>query len=653
MNRYALLVGVNEYADRRIPPLQFAEHDARELARVLKRRYGFVTRCLTGKKARRGEVLARLSNGVLGPGLPHMGKDDQFLFFFAGHGELVGGSYVLHLLSAAPQSMHNSLAIRDLSFHLREKVPCARCMCVLDACRNLARPGARGTPVLDEASWRDVRAMWRDSREKFIEILFGCSEGEQSLEDENLGHGILTYHLKQILTEHDASAGRTFQTLACRAGDRMRGWLGAHRPDISQEPRLDHPTTERQIFLRDPPPPPEEPTPVRSRRIGAMAFGIAVPLLALLLLGSYFLMRPKGSRSDRGGGARDPQQSLRAEAAVPSDSTVEDQPGDVASIAPTPIAGSSDHGQKKESVEPKTGKQPQDGRPSAPAAPATPPVEPERHARVKVYTQWPFNAAEAKRRQRETARALGVPVEKDFELARGMRITMALIPPGKFLMGSPENEEHRDHDEDPQHEVTISKPFYMGVHEVTQAQYAAVMGSNPSRFQGDSNPVEAVLWNDAQEFCRKLSKKEGVEYRLPTEAEWEYACRAGTTMPFHFGETISTDQANCDGTNSYGSGRKGKYREKMTPVGSFAPNAWGLHDMHGNVCEWCQDNWHAGYKNAPTDGRAWEGWDAARVLRGGSWRSHPWYCRSANRRRGQPGIRSSNVGFRIVVDLDL
>ncbi len=190
-------------------------------------------------------------------------------------------------------------------------------------------------------------------------------------------------------------------------------------------------------------------------------------------------------------------------------------------------------------------------------------------------------------------------------------------------MGSPATEKDRTNDEGPQHEVSI-QPFYMGRFAVTQAQWQAVMGNNPSNFKGDKRPVEQITWHQAREFCQKLSQQMGRQYRLPSEAEWEYACRAGTTTPFYFGETITPALVNYDGNFPYGAAAKGQYRESTTDVGSFPPNAFGLYDMHGNVCEWCQDKWHENYSGAPTDGSAWEAKrnendNRSRLLRGGSW----------------------------------
>ncbi len=177
------------------------------------------------------------------------------------------------------------------------------------------------------------------------------------------------------------------------------------------------------------------------------------------------------------------------------------------------------------------------------------------------------------------------------------------------------------------------------------------MGNNPAKFQGVDNPVETVSWDDAVEFCKKLSQKTGRTYRLPSEAEWEYACRAGTTRPFYFGETITTDLVNYNGTTTpYGSAPNGVYREETTKVGKFPPNAFGLYDMHGNMWEWCQDVWNNNYSQAPTDGSArLNGNDnQIKLLRGGSWNLFPAYCRSAVHYSDTRDLRLSNHGFRLV-----
>jgi formylglycine-generating enzyme required for sulfatase activity len=269
-----------------------------------------------------------------------------------------------------------------------------------------------------------------------------------------------------------------------------------------------------------------------------------------------------------------------------------------------------------------------------------------------------------------------------------LALTLLWIPPGRFWMGSPETEPERRDSEGPQHLVQL-QGFFMSQTPITQAQWREVAGwqerpgeqwgrelkTDPSRFQsnegqgekkvrlleGESNtdnrPVEQVSWLDAIEFCHRLSKRTGRAYTLPSEAQWEYACRAGTTTPFHFGDTISPELANYDGNYAYADGPKGIYCEQTTPVGMFPANAWGLHDMHGDVWEWCLDEWHEGYEGAPTDGRAWvDGTEGdksketkkTRLLRGGSWSGVPWYCRSAFRALDRPVYANFYVGFRVV-----
>ena len=240
--------------------------------------------------------------------------------------------------------------------------------------------------------------------------------------------------------------------------------------------------------------------------------------------------------------------------------------------------------------------------------------------------------------------------QKIEDLGNGIKLQMVYIPGGTFTMGSPESEEGRDDDEGPQHDVTVP-PFFMGKYPVTQGQWKEIASRTdlkvkldlklePSYFKEPyqdidrwHRPVERVSWYEAVEFCERLSKLTQRNYRLPSEAEWEYACRAGTTTPFYFGKTITPELVNYDGQYVYGNAQKGEYRGETTPVGQFYPNAFGLYDMHGNVWEWCLDTWHNSYDGAPTDGSAWEtgGHSTRRVSRGGSWSDYPRWCRSADR----------------------
>jgi formylglycine-generating enzyme required for sulfatase activity len=256
----------------------------------------------------------------------------------------------------------------------------------------------------------------------------------------------------------------------------------------------------------------------------------------------------------------------------------------------------------------------------------------------------------------------------------GVFLDMLLIPGGSFVMGAPITEAESRDKERPQHEVKIA-PFFMGRYPITQAQWRAIalldtmereLNPNPAYFQGDNRPVEHVNWQDCLEFCARLSKYTGKNYRLPSEAEWEYACRAGSTTPFHFGETLSTEVANYDGTFTYGSGIVGKNRAVTVEVGSLGGvNAFGLSDMHGQVWEWCLDPWHDNYYGAPTDGSVWDGQNSsdylnildrlsililderAHVIRGGSYLNAPRGCRSAFRNYYDE-VSYLDVGLRVV-----
>jgi formylglycine-generating enzyme required for sulfatase activity len=309
-------------------------------------------------------------------------------------------------------------------------------------------------------------------------------------------------------------------------------------------------------------------------------------------------------------------------------------------------------------------------------------------------------AAKVRAAQQDWAKALRVPAETSIDLGGGVKLELALVPPGRFLLGSTQEEidtllrqdsnARREWfaEELPRHAVALTRPFYAGRFTVTQEQFHRLMGRNPAAFQKGTSetnrlPVEMVTWYDAVDFCNRLSEHQGLRpcyrltgvkqgsdgqiteaivgivegadgFRLPTEAEWEYACRAGTRSVFHFGDALNGDRANCDGRYPYGTDMKGRYLDRPQPVGSYEPNALGLYDMHGNVWQWCQD-WYGGdfYRSDdaakdPTGPNAGK----ARVRRGGSWISGAGRCRAAYRHSGAPADRDELVGFRVVRPLD-
>jgi formylglycine-generating enzyme required for sulfatase activity len=272
----------------------------------------------------------------------------------------------------------------------------------------------------------------------------------------------------------------------------------------------------------------------------------------------------------------------------------------------------------------------------------------------------PCSGAEAWGAQQAWAQHLGRKAEEILDLGDGVTMQIMLIPPGRFVMGSPPEEPERDPDEVP-HDVTLTRPYYLAKYPVTQEQYQRLAGHNPSYFSATGGgkdqvqgldtsrlPVEQVSWDEAVAYCRKLAQQTGWKAALPTEAQWEYACRAGSATPFCFDTQLNGTLANCNGTQPYPAGTavKGPYLERPCPVGSYESSAFGLFDMHGNVWQWCHD-WYGKYDVAKRTDPEGPQTGFARVWRGGSWLDGAWSCRAANRDRRAPGNRSANVGFRV------
>ncbi|MGK7918001.1 MAG: SUMF1/EgtB/PvdO family nonheme iron enzyme [Prochloraceae cyanobacterium] len=267
-----------------------------------------------------------------------------------------------------------------------------------------------------------------------------------------------------------------------------------------------------------------------------------------------------------------------------------------------------------------------------------------------------FKVVSVDRQGREVKQETGQAQYFTEDLGNGVILEMSAIPEGKLAIATKAKEPGSDDGQRPQHLVTI-QPFFMGKFLITQQQWTAIaslpkinrdLALDPSYFKGDLLPVEKISWYDAIEFCQRLSKQTGREYRLPSETEWEYACRAGTIAPFHFGLTITSELANYNATVTYAEEPPGDDSRETTSVGSFPANAFGLYDMHGNLWEWCADSWHSNYEEAPTDGSAWEDDDNQyRLLRGGSWSNYADFCRSDNRSYNYPDILYNIIGMRV------
>ncbi|MBR8831046.1 MAG: Hercynine oxygenase [Chroococcopsis gigantea SAG 12.99] len=252
------------------------------------------------------------------------------------------------------------------------------------------------------------------------------------------------------------------------------------------------------------------------------------------------------------------------------------------------------------------------------------------------------------------------------ELGSGISIDMVLIPGGVFTMGTPEGQRGDYTGSDQPPHLVVVPPFFMGKYAVTQPQWQAVanlpkvnldLNPDPSYFKATNRPVETVSWFDAREFCARLSRLTGRDYELPGESRWEYACRAGTTTPYSFGETITSALANYYAERDpFADEAPGEYRQQTTPVGSFPPNDFGLYDVHGNVYEWCADGWHDNYQGAPANGEVWPAkadsrGDRFRILRGGGWGTETRQCRSATRSKFSPHNRYSVIGLRLAMSI--
>jgi formylglycine-generating enzyme required for sulfatase activity len=524
----ALLVGINTYApESNIPALRYAENDARDLAGVLSSRCDFQCETLLGPDATRTSILGALEEA---------GSGELFLFFFAGHGETVKGGYYLHPWDGRTESGLHSIPFTELPRHWEGAgFDYSHCVAILDACRtSLTSRGRRGSGELRQDDTRDIVAAQQHAT-KDIRTIYGCGYGQASHEFPELGHGCLTYHLLEAIREEEP--GRlSLSDWVGEASDRMRQWQSSHRGKVLQTPQWLGTPTRRRIWLGESRP--EEEVEI-----------LQPPKL-------HVTSRPEGARI-----------------------TLD---GEDAGTAPVKLE--LDAGVYRVRAE-KEGHKMWKRRVRFRA---------KKDARVRIELEekpqnveafFPMTVEEAREVQRAASEALGVPVEKELDLGNGVSIKLRLIAAGEFMMGSTLSPDEaaaqyggkakyfeREH---PRHRVRITRPFYIGVSPVTQRRYEAVAGTNPSSFEGKDNPVESLSWNDARDFCRQLSDRTGETIELPSEAQWEYACRAGSATEYCFGD----GKAQLGAYALYDDKSGGTTH----PVAQKKPNAWGLYDVHGNM----------------------------------------------------------------------
>ncbi|MBD2336670.1 SUMF1/EgtB/PvdO family nonheme iron enzyme [Calothrix sp. FACHB-156] len=663
VKNWAIAIGINRYDY--LQPLKYAQRDAQLMQEFLRNQAGFEKifffsddspdisgRSTRPNRANLRRVLLELFEK------PFMEAGDNFWFFFSGHGIRHNNHDYLMPCDGNPTDIEaTAIPINFVTERLRS-CGADNVVLILDACRSLAQKGGEGIG----------RQTAEQARQQGVISIFSCSPQEYSYEIDALQQGAFTIALLEGLGIKGkcATVERLNQYLNFRVPEIIRQHQnGKQTPYIIAEPvnkshlilvpryatLTDIATLKNDAFNAEIAKNFELAKQLWVRVLAAasgqdMDALTAIERIARLSVEPQAPPPPSNTQTTRKGTSTKstPLQAQLPSLILPRRRVIQIV-GLVgaglgsAIVGKSLLSGSGENSQSSTSntTEPQA-------TPTTTASSVT--QSPTSENRLKTFK---FDVVTVDAKGKPTNPTKGEAKYFVEELGNGVTLEMVQIPGGTFMMGSPPGEAQRENDEGPQHQVKVPG-FFMGKYEVTQAQYQAIMEKNPSNFKGETRPVEQVSWDDAVEFCRKLSQKTGRKYRLPSEAEWEYACRAETTTPFYFGETITTDLVNYNGNYPYASAPKGEYRQQTTPVGKFPPNAFGLYDMHGNIWEWCLDTYHKNYNEAPTDGSAWlSGNDNdSRVLRGGSWYDGARRCRSANRNYVTRADRGSLVGFRVV-----
>ena len=612
---WAIAIGINQYDN--LQSLRYAKRDAEAVRDFCLQDVGFETVYYfsddsppidtnSGPPLRSQPTFGTLSRFLrVRFEQPFLDSGDNFWFFFAGHGKRYQDRDYLMPMDADPGNIEKTaIPINYVTERLR-RCGADNVILLIDACRNEGDRDGEGIGI---------------EMQQGVVTLFACSPSERSYEIDELQQGAFTHALLQGLRIQGEGN--------CATVERLYQHLRYQVPELNrryQKPRqtpytIAEPATKLHLILLPKEATLADVTILKNDALEAEAeqdWELAEQLWIRVLI--VFPGDQQAIKAIK-------RVAIRAATAPPRPVQVEPVPATTQSRSTTAPAVTAD--------------------PVAPQPPVPTPSIPT----------FAFDVITVDHKGQEVNRKRGQAQYFTEELGNGVTLNMVAIPGGTFRMGSPTDQ--GDDDERPPHDVAV-KPFLMGKYLVTQAQWQAVaaftkincdLDPDPSYFKGANRPVERVLWHDAVEFCARLARHTGHDYRLPSEAEWEYGCRAGTTTPFYFGETITTDLSNFDGSYSYASVPEGEYRKQTTDVGSFPPNAFGLYDMHGNVLEWCLDYWHGNYEGAPSDGSAWiTGGDSnGRLLRGGSWSFSPRSCRSVYRRRYFPDGRDNDVGFRVV-----
>ena len=612
---WAIAIGINEY-EHLARPLQYAQRDAKLMRDWLQNRARFEkVYYYADNSPKIGNTSTRPTRSNLLRLLdvrfqqPFMGAGDNFWFFFSGHGVRHEGQDYLMAADSYPENIPGSAI--PVSYVLGQLRRCGadNIVLLLDACRN---NGGRSMEGMG-------RQTAQQAKKTGAIVISSCSPNEFSYEVEALKQGVFTYALFEGL----GVQGR------CATVEQLDAYLARRVPKLNREygkpPQIPwtkvEPLDRAHLILV-----PKNATPddVKILKFDACQAE---------LNGDRTLARQLWVRVNTAtlGNDSDAVKAIeRLASGVTRRQVMQWSLWGGAGLGLAVVGNAVFQTKKSDS-------------------PISNPSE-------LAFDRFSFDVITVNEKGEEIDHR---PGEAEFlaENINGVAPKMVAIPGGEFLMGSPPGKGSAF--VYPQHPVTVPS-FLRGKYPVTQAQWQAVVSlpkidrdlkPEPSSFKGKNRPVENVSWYDAVEFCQRFSIATGRDYRLPSEAEWEYACRAGTTTPFHFGETITSQLANYDGRYTYASELRGKNRGHTTDVGSFPPNAFGLYDMHGNIWEWCADDWHENYENAPKDGRAWVSnvRRSPKVIRGGVWYIDPAFCCSAYRSEVSPDLDvGTMMGFRLV-----
>jgi formylglycine-generating enzyme required for sulfatase activity/uncharacterized caspase-like protein len=680
---WAIAIGINQYDY--LQPLNYAKRDAQLMQEFLGNEAGFErifffsddSPELAGKSTRPTRTnLQRVLRQLFDN--PFMGAGDNFWFFFSGHGMRHAGRDYLMPCDGDPEDVENTaIAINFVTERLR-RCGADNVVLILDACRNEGKKTGEGIG----------RQTAEEARQQGVISIFSCISQEYSYEIEALQQGAFTTALLEGLGIQGkcATVERLEQYLKFRVPELVHQHKNTRQtPYVIAEPvnKSHLILVPRYATLADIATLKNDAYRAQSKRdfdlakqlwIRVLAAASGQDMEAIEALEEIARLRNSSAIPDL------PQQTIPQASQSVTNIPISKPPQ-----IPTPKPTSSspiNNTQTSGGGEYATSNIPTPSTPSSPSNLILPKWSRRRVIQTagfavaglgltivvprfwpsdsgKISTSHTSEAIKLKSFQFEvvTVDARGKITNRSNReakyfienLGNGITLEMVQIPGGTFTMGSPEDEAQKEEDESPQHQVKVPG-FFMGKYEITQAQYQAITDNNPSKFKGEKRPVELVSWDHAVEFCKKLSQKTGKTYRLPSEAEWEYACRAGTKTRFYFGETITTNLVNYKVNYFNPFAPKGEYRQQTTDVGKFPPNSFGLYDMHGNVLEWCLDVYHDNYQDAPKDGSAWLGNKNhnTKLLRGGSWINFDWDSRSADRDSGARAGRNNNVGFRVV-----